>query len=165
LWEAQGRGKPRRWTEEDMTHLDEIIRNDEKTHTSQQLAGELSKNRKVNLSAGYLRNLLKKGIRWKRTRQSHRRKQDITQKTIRQAELQILEHVFAAGAVDLCYLDESGFCPWSGTSYSYYFRGEQKRQEQAKSRGKRISMLGIWQPMMAFIYTLAVGSLKSQHML
>lgn len=60
LWEAQGRGRPRRWTEEDMTHLDEIIRNDEKTHTSQQLAGELSKNRKVNLSAGYLRNLLKK---------------------------------------------------------------------------------------------------------
>ena len=60
LWEAQGRGRPRRWTEDDMTHLDEIIRNDEKTHTSQQLAGELSKNRKVNLSAGYLRNLLKK---------------------------------------------------------------------------------------------------------
>lgn len=60
LWEAQGRGRPRRWTEEDMTHLDEIIRNDEKTHTSGQLAGELSKNRKVNLSAGYLRNLLKK---------------------------------------------------------------------------------------------------------
>jgi transposase len=60
LWEAQGRGRPRRWTEEDMTHLDEIIRNDEKTHTSQQLAGELSMNRKVNLSAGYLRNLLKK---------------------------------------------------------------------------------------------------------
>jgi transposase len=60
LWEAQGRGRPRRWTEEDMTHLDEIIRNDEKTHTSQQLAGELRKNRKVNLSAGYLRNLLKK---------------------------------------------------------------------------------------------------------
>ena len=60
LWEAQGRGRPRRWTEEDMTHLDEILRNEDKTHTSQQLASELSKNRKVDLSAGYLRNLLKK---------------------------------------------------------------------------------------------------------
>ena len=60
FWEAQGRGRPRRWTEEDMTHLDEIIRDEEKTHTSQQLAGKLSNNRKVTLSVSYLRKLLKK---------------------------------------------------------------------------------------------------------
>ncbi|MFM8277865.1 MAG: hypothetical protein ACKN89_12935, partial [Cyanobium sp.] len=42
-------------------HLDEIIRDEEKTHTSQQLAGKLSNNRKVTLSASYLRKLLKKG--------------------------------------------------------------------------------------------------------
>jgi transposase len=60
FWEAQGRGRPRRWTEEDMDHLDEIIRDEEKTHTSQQLAGKLSNNRKVTLSASYLRKLLKK---------------------------------------------------------------------------------------------------------
>jgi putative transposase len=75
----------------------------------------------------------------------------------------MLETASAAGTVDLCYLDESGFCQWSDSSYSYYFRGEQKRQEQTKSRGKRISILGIWQPMMAFLYTLVVGSLKSHH--
>jgi transposase len=60
LWDAQGRGRPRRWTEEDMTHLDEIIRDEEKTHTSQQLAGKLSNNRKVTLSTSHLRRLLKK---------------------------------------------------------------------------------------------------------
>jgi hypothetical protein len=75
----------------------------------------------------------------------------------------MLENASAAGIVDLYYLDESGFCQWSDSSYSYYFRGEQKRQEQTKNRGQRISILGIWQPMMAFLYTLVVGSLKSHH--
>jgi len=75
----------------------------------------------------------------------------------------MLENASAAGIVDLYYLDESGFCQWSNSSYSYYYRGEQKRQEQTKNRGQRISTLGIWQPMMAFLYTLVVGSLKSHH--
>jgi putative transposase len=65
--------------------------------------------------------------------------------------------------LDLFYLDESGFCQWSNSGYSYYFRGEQKRQEQTKNRGKRLSILGIFQPAITFIYTLVVGSIKSNH--
>ncbi|BCL35403.1 hypothetical protein NSMS1_18500 [Nostoc sp. MS1] len=45
--------------------------------------------------------------------------------------LEMLELSAAAGEIDLKYLDESGFCAWSEPSYSYYFRGQQKRLEQS----------------------------------
>ena len=60
LWEAEGRGRPRRWTEEDMLHLEQIIRHEETTHTSQRLAQRLEDDRKIELTASHLRNLLKK---------------------------------------------------------------------------------------------------------
>jgi transposase len=60
LWEAEGRGRPRRWTEEDMLHLEQIIRHEEPTHTSQRLAQRLEDDRKIELTASHLRNLLKK---------------------------------------------------------------------------------------------------------
>jgi hypothetical protein len=39
--------------------------------------------------------------------------------------------------------------------------GEQKRLEQTERRGKRISILGLWQPDQSFEYALACGSFKS----
>ena len=69
----------------------------------------------------------------------------------------------AAGDIDLLYLDESGCCQWSAVSYSYYFRGEQKRQEQTHKRGRRLSILGLWQPFATFIYGLIFGSMKSEN--
>ena len=51
------------------------------------------------------------------------------------------------GYIDLKYLDEAGFCLESPVSYSYSKVGESKRLEQPlKSYGKRISILGLWQP-------------------
>jgi hypothetical protein len=47
--------------------------------------------------------------------------------------------------------------------YSYYFRGEQKRQEQPKKRGRRLSLLGLWQPFVTFIYGLRFGALKREN--
>lgn len=73
----------------------------------------------------------------------------------------MLEIGAAAGAIDLLYGDESGFCQWSDVSYSYYFQGEQKRQEQTKNRGYRVSILGLFQPLVGFVYSLVLGSFKS----
>ncbi len=67
----------------------------------------------------------------------------------------------AAGEIDLLYLDESGFSLWSPVSYSYFFRGEQKRIEQTPRRGRRLSILGLLQPLVTFIYGLAIGSFTS----
>ncbi len=39
--------------------------------------------------------------------------------------------------------------------------GEQKRLEQTERRGRRISILGLWQPEKSFEYALACGSFKS----
>jgi hypothetical protein len=75
----------------------------------------------------------------------------------------MLEMAAAAGDIDLLYLDESGCCQWSAVSYSYYFRGEQKRQEQTSKRGRRLSILGLWQPFVTFIYGLVFGALKSEN--
>lgn len=98
---------------------------------------------------------------WKRTRQSHRARQDPEQRAIKQADLEMLELCAAAGEIDLLYGDESGSCLWSAASYSYYFRGEQKRQEQTRKRGQRLSIIGLWQPLVTFIYSLVLGSFKS----
>ncbi|AFZ54922.1 MAG: hypothetical protein Kow0091_25690 [Geminocystis sp.] len=80
----------------------------------------------------------------------------------KRADLEMLEIAAALGEIDLLYGDESGFCCWSEATYSYYFCGEQKRQEQTKKRGKRLSIMGIWQPLAEFFYGLVVGSLKSE---
>ncbi len=67
------------------------------------------------------------------------------------------------GLVDIKYLDEAGFCLWSPVSYSYSPIGEQKRLEQTPTRhGRRISILGLWQPAEGFEYALSQGGFKGQ---
>jgi transposase len=73
----------------------------------------------------------------------------------------MLQLAAANGEIDLFYADESGFCQWSPVSYSYYPKGKQKRQEQTKKRGRRLSILGVWQPLVSFLYTLVYGSFNS----
>lgn len=94
----------------------------------------------------------KKGNRRKRTRHSHGRKQDPEQKRLKQADLDTLKLAAQDGYIDLKYLDESGCCLWSPVSYSYSRIGEQKRLEQTERRGRRISILGLWQPNKSFEY-------------
>lgn len=93
---------------------------------------------------------------------SHRDKQDSQQRAIKQADLDMLELAAAAGEIDLLYLDESGFSLWSPASYSYFFRGEQKRLEQTPRRGRRLSILGLVQPLVTFVYGLVIGSFTSE---
>lgn len=72
----------------------------------------------------------------------------------------MLELSAAAGEIDLKYMDESGFCAWSEPSYSYYFRGQQKRLEQSKRRGRRLSIIGFLQPLISFVYGLVIGGVS-----
>ena len=74
----------------------------------------------------------------------------------------MLELAAAAGEIDLKYLDESGFCLWSPTGYTYYPIGAQKRLEQTKRRGRRLSILGLLQPCVNFAYGLAVVRFSSK---
>ena len=101
-------------------------------------------------------------MQWKRSRVSHREKQDRQQRSLKQADLDMLELAAAAGEIDLLYLDESGFSLWSPASYSYFFRGEQKRLEQTPRRGRRLSILGLLQPLVTFVYGLVIGSFTSE---
>lgn len=99
---------------------------------------------------------------WKRTRQSYRNKQDPEQRQLKQADLDMLELAAAAGEIELKYLDESGFCMWGSVSYTYFPRGQQKRLEQTRRRGRRISILGLIQPLVSFVYGLVIGSFTSK---
>jgi hypothetical protein len=104
----------------------------------------------------------KKGFRWKRTRHSHKHKQDPKAKRVKQADLDTLKLAAEEGLILLKYLDEAGFCLWSPVSYSYSRMGEQKRLEQTLQRwGRRVSILGIWQPEHHFDYALAQGGFNS----
>ena len=60
------------------------------------------------------------------------------------------------------YLDESGCCLESPVSYSDARIGEQKRIEQVKAYGDRISILGIWQAEQSFEYVLVQGSFNKE---
>lgn len=72
----------------------------------------------------------------------------------------MLELAAACGEIDLKYLDESGFCVWSEPGYTYYFRGEQKRLEQTKRRGRRLSIIGFLQLSISFVYGLVIGGVN-----
>ncbi len=98
---------------------------------------------------------------WKRTRHSHRGKQDPVEKAKKLADLEMLQWAAAVGEIDLFYLDESGVSLWMPVEYSYFFVGEQKRMEQTSRQGKRISILGLFQPLVSFVYGLVVGSFDS----
>jgi len=49
---------------------------------------------------------------------------------------------------------------WSEPGYTYYFRGEQKRLEQTKRRGRRLSIIGFLQPIISFVYGLVIGGVN-----
>lgn len=72
----------------------------------------------------------------------------------------MLELFAATGEIDLKYLDESGFCMWSEPSYTYYQRGKQKYLEQTKRRGRRLSIIGLLQPVVSFVYGLVIGGVN-----
>jgi transposase len=164
LYEQGNRGRKSSWAESDLEYLEQSLREEQRRYNSKQLAEKLERDKGVRLSGDHLRQLLKKkrGIIWKRTRQSNRDKQDRKQVLQKQADLEMLEMASAAGEIDLLYGDESGCCLWSEVGYSYYFRGEQKRQEQTKKKGKRLSIMGLWQPLVSFFYSLVLGSMKSE---
>jgi len=69
----------------------------------------------------------------------------------------MLELSAATGEIDLKYLDESGFCMWSD---SYTITGEQKCLEQTKRRGRRLSIIGLLQPLISFVYGLVIGGVN-----
>ncbi|BAY45695.1 transposase [Scytonema sp. HK-05] len=50
-----------------------------------------------------------------------------------------------------------GFVCGANACYTYYFRGEQKRLEQTKRRGCRLSIIGFLQPLISFVYGLVIG--------
>jgi transposase len=156
LWEAPGRGAKPPWTAEDMKYIETCLADETRTYNSAQLVRKLKEAGLVDLSRGHLRTLLKKNYCWKRTRQSHRQKQDPVKWAPKQAELAMLKQAAAAGEIVLKYLDESGFCLWSPVSYSLV--REHKRMEQTKPvYGWRISILGLWQKNVGFEYGLAKG--------
>ena len=74
----------------------------------------------------------------------------------------MLEWAAAAGEICLKYLDESGFSLWAAVTYGWAKRGEQKRIEQSKKKGKRLSICGLLEVGKSFEYGLALKSFKSE---
>lgn len=163
LWEKPGRGGKQKWVEADIVFLEECLEKEPRTYNSVQLAQKLEQERSIKLSPDWLRQVLKKkGSFGNALLKSHKGKQDPVLQQIKQADLEMLELSAAAGEIDLKYLDESGFCAWSEPSYSYYFRGQQKRLEQSQRRGRRLSIIGLLQPIVSFVYGLVIGGVSRQ---
>lgn len=69
------------------------------------------------------------------------------------------------GLICLKYVDESGFERTSSLNYTYSKRGQQKSIYQARRRGRRISVLGVWEPQQSFEYGAVVGGFNSERYL
>jgi putative transposase len=50
-----------------------------------------------------------------------------------------------------------GTSAWSEPGYTYYQISEQKRWEQTKRRGRRLSIVGLLQLLISFVYGLVIG--------
>ena len=46
------------------------------------------------------------------------------------------------------------------TTYTYYKRGQQKRLEQTNRRGRRVSIVGLFQHESSFVYGLVIGGVE-----
>lgn len=66
------------------------------------------------------------------------------------------------GYIRLKYLDEAGFSLWSPVSYTYVKVGEQKKISQSKKRGRRLNILGIYEPGNSLNYALSIGSFQQE---
>jgi putative transposase len=75
--------------------------------------------------------------------------------------LETLKRYQEEGLVRLRYLDEAGFCLWSPVSYSYIKKGFHKEIKQTKARGRRLSIIGIFEKDKSFEYGLVLGGVKS----
>lgn len=73
-----------------------------------------------------------------------------------------LEALATTGQIVLKYLDETGCCQWTPESYSYSRIGQQKRFEQTSRRGRRVSILGVWDPDESFDYALVLGGFNGE---
>lgn len=99
---------------------------------------------------------------WKRARISHRDKQDLEFKAIKQADLDFLQLAASVGEIHLKYLDETGFSCWCPVQYGWIKQGESKRLEQTHRKGKRISLLGVYEPEVSFEGVYRIGSMTSK---
>lgn len=80
----------------------------------------------------------------------------------KQADWELLKLWALLGLVHLKYLDESGCYCHSPTGYAYAPRGQQKRLEQMRRRGRRVNIWGVWEPQVSFEYALMLGSLTTE---
>jgi len=162
-WDAQRSGRRKTWKEADIKYLEERCKEEERTYNSKQLSVLLKQERQVELTPARIRKILKKkGLRWKRTKTAQRVHPDPKQKQVKKADLEMLRSCSARGEIRPKYLDESGFSLWSAASYSYIRVGEQKKIRQSKKRGKRLNVLGIYEPGHSFNYAAALGSIKKE---
>lgn len=163
LFDQPRKGRPRNWEEEDIEYLENCLLQEERTYNSQQLSEKLKKERKRELSPQRIRKILKKkDWRWKKTRISLKGKQKEKEFLSKKRELETLKRYEEEGYIKLKYLDEAGFSLWSPASYSYSKKGEQKKIKQKKKRGKRLSILGIFEEKESFEYGLRMGGFKSE---
>jgi transposase len=163
LWDAPRSGRKKTWEEADIEYLESRCEGDDRTYNSKQLSVLLKNERQVELTPGRIRKILKKkGWRWKRTKTAQRVHPDPKQKQVKKADLEMLRSCAARGEIRLKYLDESGFSLWSAASYSYIRVGEQKKIRQSKKRGKRLNVLGIYEPGHSFNYAAVLGSIKKE---
>lgn len=107
----------------------------------------------------------KKGWRWKRLRYSPPSAKQPEYQQAKFCDLRMLELWARLKLICLKYLDESGFERSSPLGYSYVLSGQQKRVKQPRRRGRRLSILGLWQPQVSFDYGLVVGSFSSERYL
>lgn len=82
-------------------------------------------------------------------------------KAIKKEQLIRLEKAHDNGFIHLMYLDEAGVDGRGSLNSTWAKRGEQRRMEQPKSFGERVSIIGAWERGSGFQYGVSTGSFDS----
>jgi transposase len=162
-------GRPPRLRPADLAAVEALLDRDaagERTWTLPQLADWLAGERGVRISANRLSRLLRRRrFRWKRAKRSLQHKADPARQEQKTADLRTLEAFAREGAVDLRYLDESGFAPSFPLSYTWAREGVRPLLRHEAPRGRRVNALGAWAPLgdrPAFTYATTTGKITTE---
>jgi len=161
LWDNPRSGRKRSWNEEDWQCLERWLK-EECSYTSKQFAKKLEREHQVKLGAEQIRRILKENWRWKRIRKQPPLGMSPKEVEAKKTDLAMLKKWAEMGLIALMYLDKSGCYPQSPLVYSYGEVGKQKIVKQKERRGRRINIMGVWEPDRKLEYGRIGCSLNAQ---
>lgn len=140
LYNEPGRGRKRLFNSEQIAQIREWVKQDPKN--LKKVLAQIQKQWGIKASRDTLKRVLKSvGMTWRRVRRVVAGAPDPQEYKDKQAQLDTLKHLDAAGEIDLRYLDETGFCLVPYVPYAW--QDQTDAIGVPSQRSPRLNVLGL----------------------